>query len=89
MVEQARATIAAQANHTATRLYRQIGTMINTSILQEKRRIWQTDCIDAGDTIGEQNQRNVLHRLSRGDHHAARECRLRSHVTLETIFFDN
>ncbi len=32
LVEQARATVAAQANHTATRLYWQIGTIINTSI---------------------------------------------------------
>jgi hypothetical protein len=37
LVEQAKVTIAAQANHTATRLYWQIGGMINTSILQEKR----------------------------------------------------
>ena len=37
LVEQARATIASQFNHTATRLYWQIGTMISISILQEKR----------------------------------------------------
>lgn len=39
LVEQARGTAATQADLTAARLYWQIGTMINTSILQEKRDI--------------------------------------------------
>jgi predicted nuclease of restriction endonuclease-like (RecB) superfamily len=37
LIEQARTTIFAQANHTATMLYWKIGNMINTAILQEKR----------------------------------------------------
>ena len=47
LVEQARATVAAQANHTATRLYWQIGTMINTSILQEKRAEYGKQIVSA------------------------------------------
>ncbi|MDR3175260.1 MAG: DUF1016 N-terminal domain-containing protein [Desulfovibrio sp.] len=37
LIEQARATVAAQANHTATLLYWKAGRMINTVVLQEKR----------------------------------------------------
>ena len=37
LIEQARATVVAQANHTATMLYWEIGNTINTAILQEKR----------------------------------------------------
>ena len=37
LIEQAKATVVAQANHTATMLYWEIGNMINTAILQEKR----------------------------------------------------
>ncbi len=37
LIEQARATVAAQANHTATLLYWNVGRRINTVILQEKR----------------------------------------------------
>lgn len=37
LIEHAKATVAAQANHTATMLYWKIGRIINTAILQEKR----------------------------------------------------
>ncbi len=37
LIEQARATVAAQANHTATLLYWNVGRRINTVTLQEKR----------------------------------------------------
>lgn len=47
LVEQARATVAAQANHTATRLYWQIGTIINTPILQEKRAEYGKQIVSA------------------------------------------
>ncbi len=47
LVEQARATVAAQANHTATRLYWQIGTIVNTSILQEKRAEYGKQIVSA------------------------------------------
>jgi hypothetical protein len=52
LVEQVRATVVAQANHTATRLYWQIGTM--SQYVDSSRRTYgirQTDCVDAGDMI--------------------------------------
>jgi len=37
LIEQARATVFSQANHTVTMLYWKIGDIINTAILREKR----------------------------------------------------
>jgi len=37
LIEQGRGAVVAQANHTATMLYWQIGNIINTAVLQEKR----------------------------------------------------
>ncbi|MDR0477622.1 MAG: hypothetical protein LBH14_06775 [Desulfobulbaceae bacterium] len=52
LIEQAKATVVAQANHTATMLYWKIGNVINTAGFTGKTRgIRQADCVVVSDTI--------------------------------------